>query len=504
MPFVKRKGTSSLLGGMAVITLGQVAGQVLSLLAGMLMARFLSKQELGTYRQLLLIFGYGSPIALLGIPSSVYYLINRRGAENRNRQVWQILSLLAVSGALLSICLVLFRTGISEFFGNSSLAAPLAVFSLYTWAEVVGACIYPLLASSGRVTGAALYTAGAGLISIVVALTAVLTKGNVQLMVLVLGTTSSLRLTLGLVSLVKVYGSPVFSSFVKETRNNLEYSLPLAGSDLVSAYSFDVDRVVVARSYSPEVFASYVIGAAEFPLVPMIFGSIKAVTTGEYATHLANGDRESACELWSRVIKLSALLYIPVFVGLLAFGRGVIMLLYGSAYMSSLPFFLIYQALTPLRVLSPTPLLIAGGKSNLLLWGSIGFGVVNGLCNFLFVPFLGPAGAAAITVASTVALSLFHLYSVKSVLGRSWSIVVPWAFLGRTLFLAVGAIIPVAYITEMMGLGILATTIVAATVVPAAYVALLWATRTVPADIVQSIPIPGWLRFAVRIMVGGR
>ena len=69
-------------------------------------------------------------------------------------------------------------------------------------------------------------------------------------------------------------------------RNILATALPFSFASLASILSINIDKVIVSSKSTAEVFAVYVNGAIEIPLIGIVVGSITAISLAEMAKRI--------------------------------------------------------------------------------------------------------------------------------------------------------------------------------------------------------------------------
>src|SRR3990167_9837804 len=86
------------------VSLSNIALLATNLIISIFLARFLSREVFGTYKQVFLIYNVVSPLVLLGIPASLLYFIPRFDKRLVKSQLaWQTVYLLLFLGLLMSV-----------------------------------------------------------------------------------------------------------------------------------------------------------------------------------------------------------------------------------------------------------------------------------------------------------------------------------------------------------------------------------------------------------------
>ncbi|HPH93690.1 MAG TPA: oligosaccharide flippase family protein, partial [Candidatus Cloacimonas sp.] len=99
---------------------------------GISLARLLTPAELGSYRQLFLIYTTFSTLLLLGIPQSMlYFLPKAESPEKQNALISRCLNIISMLGLVFALCLLIFRGVIATLFHNPALEKLLIIYALY-------------------------------------------------------------------------------------------------------------------------------------------------------------------------------------------------------------------------------------------------------------------------------------------------------------------------------------------------------------------------------------
>ena len=99
---------------------------------GIALAHLLTPSELGSYRQLFLIYTTFSTLLLLGIPQSMlYFLPKAESPEKQNALITRCLNLISLLGLIFALCLLIFRKPIATLFNNPALEKLLILYALY-------------------------------------------------------------------------------------------------------------------------------------------------------------------------------------------------------------------------------------------------------------------------------------------------------------------------------------------------------------------------------------
>jgi len=151
MPMDKKVRTNSLGGGAVALTIAKGITIILNMLTGMLLSRFRSVEEYGTYSQLLLTISLVSSLIMLGLPNSINFFLaraetplERKGFLSTYYTVSTFLA--AFMGGMLLLAIPL----IEQYFGNNQIKDFDYFLLLYPWTAVTIASVANLLVVYGR------------------------------------------------------------------------------------------------------------------------------------------------------------------------------------------------------------------------------------------------------------------------------------------------------------------------------------------------------------------
>ncbi len=187
---------------------------------------------------------------------------------------------------------------------------------------------------------------------------------------------------------------------------------------------------MVASLFTAEVFAVYVNGAMQLPLVPIILGSVTAVLLADMARWFREGERDKAVQLWGKAAVHCACILIPVMVCCLILSREIMVIIYGARYADSALPFSIYLLAVPLRIVSWDAMLMAADKTPIIMWRS-GIGLLlNLVLSLALMKVWGFTGAAWATVIVLYVIHLgVSLPQIARIYGKSLVDLLPWTTL---------------------------------------------------------------------------
>ena len=417
-----------------------------------ILVRWMSQGEYGTYQQLILISNVGSTVMMLGLPASVYYFYKRSHAPTLIAQTQIIL---AISGIVTAIGVVVLAPILAQKLHDVRLTKLLPLFAMYVALNIFSELFMNVMISQGRYRLEVMLeffetVARVSLLASIVAF-------GYSLRVLILGMILYAAVRL-IVRSYWVWTGPDSVRGASWARRfpgtQLSYSLPLAASSGVGVIGNLLDKMVVALSFSPIEYAVYSVGALEVPLDTIFQGSVANVLRASLPALIAEGRHEEVVRIWQESVRKLALVMIPSFVFLSEFAGKLISILFTARYHSSVAVFHIYLLLIPtyMFILNAVPQVF--GKTRLNLYVSAQTVACNLVLSVILLRFLGMLGPAVALVISTYLASATYLMITSRLLGRRVTELLPLAALGRTILVSLLSTVP-AYAVAVWFRGIL-------------------------------------------------
>jgi len=400
---------------------------------GIALARLITPAELGSYRQLFLVYAIFSTLLLLGIPQSMLYFLPKAGSpEKQNILISRCLNIISVLGLVFAFCLLIFRGVIATLFHNPALEKLLIIYALYPVFLFVTQFFSNVMLGLKQPLKAATFTIFSVTADFILIVGSALITRN--LTIIVGGVISSAflqwlyaRITL---SHFRAKGTCFDLSAFKAL---MSYSLPLGLSSIIGMLSVQLDKLMIAGFFTPEKYAVFSIGATEFPVVGILSNSITSVLL----PHLSSSEPEKMGVLYSGAVRKNAILVFPLMALCYIFAEPAITLIYGKLYTESAIYFKIYLFLLPLRIATYGILFQAFGKTRFVMYNSLFLLISNAILNYLLIINFGMQGAAIATVIVTWLSVIIYLIQIAKVLKLNLRAFFPLEKIAKTAILTV-------------------------------------------------------------------
>jgi O-antigen/teichoic acid export membrane protein len=493
-----------------LIALSRGLTQVSHIGVAVVLVRLLTKEQFGSYRQVMLVALFLSGLLGTQLPLSLYYFVPKLGSERRRALLTQTLLLAVVAGGA-AVAVMFFGSGpIARQFDNPSLASLLSVFCLFPAVQILLAIIPDFMISAER--------AGRGCVYILlregVRAGAVVTAA-------VLGVAMSsllLALLIGMGALAAVGVADMFRlSPGRRTRldfdlvrQQLVYLLPMAAASVVGLTNKFFGQFLISSFFETEEFAVYAAGAVRVPVYMVVTSSVFAAVMPNLVKLWDEGAKDQMLRLWREAVRKCALLTFPVFVALMVCAQDLILLMYGEAYRQAAWPFMVYLVMLPIQVAVYGSFLRAVGRTrpiavsatialitNVVFSLTILLAARQWLGEKALLAFLAPAIGTVLAIACS---SLYTIRQAAKAAQRRFVEIMPWGDLARLLGLAGAAGVGV-YFVPLQALPLAARVVVRAASCILLFILLALATRSFRPDELRMLT---WPLRRVRRLKGSR
>lgn len=382
---------------------------LLKTIIGIALARLLSPQDLGTYRQLFLVYSTLAGILLLGLPQSMqYFLPKTHDLKERIRLITRTLNVVSLLGVICAAIIYLARHQIARTFNNPELSQLLPIYSIYPIFIFVTQIYSSIMLGLKAPMKSASFLIFAVICDLVIVLGIAVMSRNLNLIVWGVVLSAFLQWLYALWCLRSLNNAWALSNF-EGFKEQLAYTIPLGLSLLVGVMSVQLDKLMISGFFTPAQFAIFSLGAMELPLIGILINSVNAILL----PNLSALDKSSMSDIYSASVRKNAIFVFPLAVVFFLFAEEFITFIYGPFYLESAVFFRIYLLLLPLRVATYGIIFQARGKTRLIMLDAIIMLGLNIVLNYLLIQAWGMQGAAWATVIVSWLILLVYLWQIK-------------------------------------------------------------------------------------------
>lgn len=399
----------SIAGDAAKLTLMKILTTFLTMLSAMLLSRFRSLAEFGTYSQIQLIVTIAITIFAIGMPNSINYFLARAENKNKRKEFLSVYyTICTATGIVAGIFIVFLLPFFVKYFNNEDLSVYWYFLLLYPWTKIIMSGIENILVVYHNIKKLFLFKVLYGGITLFIIFVAwAIGISFFVYMIFFLITEVIFSLWTYIISKQEA-GGLSFLFDLKIVKNILVFSLPLGLSTIISTISIEVDKLLIGYLYTTEEMAIYTNASKEMP-VSIIATSITAVLMPQLVRLLAKDKKEEAVRLWDKATQLTYIFMAFIAAVLFVFAPEVITLLYSEKYISGVDVFRVYSLVLLLRVTYFGMILNAIGKTKFIFCTSIISLALNVILNFVCYYILGFIGPSIATFASISIMAFIQI-----------------------------------------------------------------------------------------------
>ena len=413
------------------------------LLSSMLLTRFRTLREYGTYSQITLVVQLATSIFMLGLPNSLNYFLARCDTlEEKNRFVSLYYTVNTMLSVFVGTLLVLLTPALVRYFKNPLLTSFLFFIAVYPWTKIIISSVENLLVVFHRTRLLIAYRISNSLLTVLAILFVKWTGlGFREYLALFLGIEVFFALLVYYFARMNV-GRLHFFFDKAMLLTILKFSLPLGLASAVGVLRMEMDKLFIGFVTDTESLALYASAAKEMP-VTMISASFTAILLPHISRLMKENKLSESVKLWKDVTVLSFIINCFFALGLFVFSREAVLFLFGRKYTEAAPVFAVYSLTYILRATYFGMILNTGGNTRTILNSSFLSLGVNAVLNVVLYYTVGFTGPAIATVLSTLCGALYLLRSTSRVTGLPFRELYPWKQSG--IVLGVNAVLAFAF-----------------------------------------------------------
>ena len=421
------KGKKTTLGGNIIrLTSSKVITLVISTISAMLLARFRTLEEYGTYSQLLLVVSLFTTLLMLGLPNSInFFLANADNRGDRKRFLSFYYTLGTIISILIGLLLILIVPLIERYFHNSAIREFYYFLALYPWTTIITASIENMLIVFEKTKLLMFYRIvnSIALLGIIIVIQWVGLGFKAYMIAFII---------LNCIFAVFVYmiASKLSGGLNIVVDRNLAkkvfaFSIPIGLSTVVGTLNTDIDKLLIGYLMNPEQMGIYTNAAKELPLA-IISASITAVLLPK-ATRMVRDQRiTEAIKLWGCASELALIVICLAVSGVFTYAEEVMTIFYSAKYLPGVSVFRVYTLNLVLRSTYFGLILNAYGKTRKIFYCSIISLGLNTILNPLFFWAFGMIGPAIATFVSILVISQLQLIMTSKETGIQYRDIFPW------------------------------------------------------------------------------
>lgn len=408
------------------LTASKIITVIITLITGMLLSRFASLKEYGTYSQLLLIVSLATSIFMLGLPNSINFFLARADNQKEERKflsVYYTLStmLSIIMGMVLVLALPLFEV----YFKNNSIHNFAYFLAIFPWASVIASGVENIMVVYHRTEFLIKYRLINSLCFLLVIIASVVFEISFTGYIFIYLIVNCVFALFVYMYSGKLCGGFFVSFDKKLIKKIFVFSIPLGLASVVGTLDIEIDKLLIGWFLNTEQLAIYTNASKELP-VTMVSASITAVLLPKMAKQLKLGEKMQAIELWKIATEL-AYIFMALFVaGIFVYADDILVFLYSEKYATGIGVFRIYTLSLIIRTTYFGIILNANGSTKKILACSVAALIINAFLNPVLYYCLGIIGPAVATLLSLTIIAGFQLWLTAGELKMRVKDIFPW------------------------------------------------------------------------------
>ena len=395
------------------IALGKLSSFALAFVSAAILSRYLSKEDYGTYKQVMYIYSSFLLVFTAGLPDSLTYFLPKLNHAEGKSLVNQYEKLFFGLGILFSLFIYFGADEIASVLKNEALGEALRIYSPVPLLLLPTFCMESVYVREQKSFYIAFYTVFSRILILsCIVLPVLLYRADCYTALRGLVFSSFCMMIVALILIYKPYRGVKATHSSIGLKDVFKYSLPLLGGDLCMMLFSSSDQFYVSRYFGEIVFAEFSNGFIPFPLTPMIVGAVTSVLIPLFSVVKTQEELDTAVKSWKESIKRTSILLYPLLVFSILFSLEMVTFIYGESYRNSAVYFSISLLSNFVSAYPFVPLFLALGKMKtytlIYFFSAISIWLTEGLCILLYP---SPILIAIVSVCNTVmTLMVFFTY----------------------------------------------------------------------------------------------
>ena len=403
---------------------GRIVAFATTFFIPVVLVRVFDQTEFGTYKQLFLVYATLFGILQFGMAESLYYFLPL-GRQQAGRYTANALISLAAAG-LVGLALITWEAPVvAGLLGNSALAAYLPALGVYVLLSVTSVALEIVMTSRQQFFATSVSYAVSEMVRAAAFIVPALLTGRLEWVLVGVIAFAAVRLVATLIYVFREFRGHV-SPHAGALREQLVYALPFFASSLLADWGSQFHQYAVSHYYDAATFAIYAVGCLNIPLVELVHSPVSNVMMVRMAESVKDRHADAVLEIWNDTTRKLALVFFPMLGLLLVSAREVIVFLFTSNYLASVPIFMIWSFSVLLPVLQTDAVLRVYAETRFLLYASVFKLAASVALIYLFIRMFDLWGAALMTLIVAFATKIICLARFKHIAKIPLPELLPW------------------------------------------------------------------------------
>ncbi|HOJ09932.1 MAG TPA: oligosaccharide flippase family protein [Clostridiales bacterium] len=412
------------------LTVSKVMTMIISMLTAILLSRFRTLEEYGTYSQILLVVNLMTSLIMLGLPNSInYFLARAENDDERNKFLSVYYTISTILSIMVDLILVCSISYIVKYFNNELLKNFVFVFAIFPWTKIIMESVDNVLVIYKKTSMIMFYRISNSIALLILIFIAQLYNWDFHVYMILFVFVEAI-FAISVYVIVKNIASKLTIKFDKWIIINvLSFSIPLGLASVAGTLNIELDKLMIGKFFNTEQLAIFANASKEMPIT-IVATSLTAVLLPQLARLLKNNQHQEAVNLWGSATTLSYLIICFLATGFFTYAPDLITLLYSEKYLPGVSVFRIYTIVLLLRCTYFGMILNAKGKTKFIFYSSIISLVLNIVFNYILFKAIGFIGPAIATFLSQFIINLVQLIFTAKIVQVRFIKILPWKNIG--------------------------------------------------------------------------
>lgn len=456
------------------VSIGSLVSFAFGIVSSMILSRYFTKEDYGTYKQVMFVYATLLSVFTLGLPKAYGYFIPRVSIEEGKSAVNKITNIFFLLGGVFSLCLFLFSPLIATVLNNPQLNTAIKIFSPVPLLLLPTMGLESIYATYRKTHISSIYLVITRVLMLICVVCPVTLGGDYTTALWGFVISSAISFFIALYLKSCPFKGLVHQKCNIAYRQIFKFSLPLLYASIFGTIIQSADQFFISRYFGVSTFAEFSNGFMELPFVGMIIGACSTVLFPLFSKmdNERLDPKIHILPIWTSVFEKTAKLIYPMLVFCWFFADYIMVVLYGSQYEGSGIYFKIRLVYNLFTLISFAPLILALGKT--AFYAKVHMYVAVALIVLEYVSILtfkSPHLIAVISVTCNIGKILVFLFVIASYFQTSVLALFPIKLIGKIVIPSILILTVIRYLVRMDN--ILYNLIAAAAIYSLIY--LLWA-----------------------------
>ena len=452
-----------------ILSLSRIANYGLMIISPVVLVRVLTVGDFGRYREFLLYASILQSIASFSISDSLLYFIPARPAS-----AWRIVKQTALLTATVSTCIVLGFYILDLAMGGQLVGRYRLPVALYVLLFVNIDFWESFWLATHRTVRVFIYSAARLIARMLVVVGVAVATNNVMTIIwslIVLEGARFLAFSAVWFALDRSREEPPIENVL---RDQLRFCVPVGLATVLFLISRNLANVFVAKWLGAAALAQMTIGTYGEPVIIALRNSISTVMLPELVRRGVESP-DAPIQLWRRTTVINCVLLFPAAVLLVWFAEPLVLTVFGPKYLPAVAVLRVYALVIVIACFDFSPPLRAINQTRPLVTSNLAAAIASALALVFLLPIAGLVGAALTLVISGFVEASYNAWCVGRLYKIPQRALVPWRRSALVALCAVGAALPLLWLTWHLRVGIVGV-MLASVIYVAVFAVLLVAT----------------------------